>query len=424
MSYKQLFKNFGKAIGTWSISISESAEGDIAYLNIEHSRNMEKAQPVRNTVKVVGKNAGRANATTPIEQARKEMASRIKKQLDKGYVETVEEAKAPVTNALGLQPPMLAARWDLRKNLVTLEELQHAVIQPKLNGNRTLMQNGKAWTRTGQLHKNLGHILKEIEEAGLSDLGLDGEIYIHGVRLQVINSLIKHMQPGTLNLEFHVYDVFGLGDADYAERIQVLAEKFKETPHLKLVHTRPILEDISHERSIYEERVNTLHDEFVGNGYEGAVVRLMGWRYKGGRSNALIKVKNYLDDEYEIIGVERRSPHYLSLSNPDVWMHGVVGMNAYTEQGEASGNLKDFLSPEVSIEGDKLVLDRGVWVCVTKEGKQFCCTIQGDRWEQARLLHAAEEGNYLGALLTVSYFELSEDNIPQQPIALQFREND
>ena len=425
MIYKQLFKNFGSTIGQWSIRTLPSADDVTAFLQIEHCRNIEAGKVVRTSVKVVGKNAGRANETTPDEQAAKELESRVKKQLDKGYVETIEEAKLPATNALGLQRPMLAARWKDRVAHLTVEQLRTAIIQPKLDGNRTLIQHGKAWTRQGKEQKHIAHILDEIDQAGLSDLGLDGELYIHGKPLQQINSLIKRKQAETLDLEFHVYDLFGLGDADYQERAEILAKRAVALNHVRFLFGHRIdseAEGTSKEE--YERIVMSYHDNFVANGYEGAILRIMGSAYTSNRSNSLIKIKNYQDAEFEIVGYEHRQPIYFDLDNDAVWIDGKTGREAYEEQEGDQGNLDEFIRPELRIEGDKLVLDQGVWVCTTEDGKKFTPRIQGDMWEHSRLLRAAEEGYHLGELLTVRYFCMSDDNIPMQPIALQFREND
>ena len=67
----------------WSIR----TEGD--ELIIVHGKEGGKMQTKREIVK--GKNIGRANETTPAEQAELEAMSRWRKQIDKGYRETKEE---------------------------------------------------------------------------------------------------------------------------------------------------------------------------------------------------------------------------------------------------------------------------------------------------------------------------------------------
>lgn len=430
MSTVTLYKNHGKTIGIWSISIAGESSLECKLL-IQHAKSLD-GKVVNSSVNVKGKNIGRANETTAYEQAQKELASRVKKQLDKGYVRTQEEAKAPATNALGLQQPMLAARWDQRKAKLSPFDLHHSCIQPKLDGNRMLAQGGKAWTRGGKIRTTVDHILKELADAGLEGLGLDGELYIHGVRLQDINSLVKKFRPsqhpnlpsnltghyspelvaqlGTDDLEFHVYDVFST-DLTYPDRLDLLAKRIPHNlPHVKLVPTYALRggdEDRASLDDVFAS-VDRKHEEFVANGYEGAVVRLSHGIYEAKRSLQLLKVKDFVDAEFEIVGVEERQASSTEVSTAFVEeLTRVYGFDAAT-----------------MVDSGVIHLRSGVWVLRTADGKTFNTTIQGDMFEKHKFFTEALEGNYLGRMLTVRYIYLSTEGIPQIPVALQFREND
>lgn len=400
---KTLYKNHGKTIGKWTISVVDEDSVQCRLL-IQHSKSLD-GKPVTSYVTVKGKNIGRANETSPMAQAVKELASRVKKQVDKGYVEDIKDAEHPATNALGLQTPMLADRWDKRKGKLCYEELLGAYVQPKLDGNRTLMQGGVAWTRTGQKHKNVQHILDEIEEAGLSEYGFDGELYIHGKRLQDINSLIKRFQPETLDLEFHVYDLFDQGSADFNERVtKLMALLPSNLPHVKFVPTYRLESPKTLEEAL--KKVEDMHDDFVMGGYEGAIVRLNGFAYAGKRHKSLLKVKQFQDAEFEIVGCEERQPIVFSPEGEDT----ILTLPEYRTL--------------LRKEGDKYLLRQGVWNCVSQEGVKFNVGIQGTMWESAKLLEEALNGDHIGSMLTVRFFYYSADGVPQLPCALQFREND
>lgn len=71
-----------------------------------------------------GKNIGKANETTPAEQAQSQAESKWKKQLDKGYKQTIEECDELVLL------PMLANSFDKRGH-----DIQYpAYVQPKYDG--------------------------------------------------------------------------------------------------------------------------------------------------------------------------------------------------------------------------------------------------------------------------------------------------
>jgi len=87
-----LYKNHGKGIGYWKIELVTLPEGQAGGI-ITHAKGAG-CKEVSSSFQSKPKNVGKANETTPLDQARSEVESRINKQLDKGYVRTQEEALA------------------------------------------------------------------------------------------------------------------------------------------------------------------------------------------------------------------------------------------------------------------------------------------------------------------------------------------
>ena len=87
-----------------------------------------------------GKNLGRANATTPEEQARAEAAAKVQKKLDSGYVSDI--------NCVNEKPfqPTLAHTFD--KHSHKLPTIVNA--SPKLDGIRCLFSKGGAVSRNNK----------------------------------------------------------------------------------------------------------------------------------------------------------------------------------------------------------------------------------------------------------------------------------
>ena len=135
------------------------------------------------------------------------------------------------------------------------------------------------------------------------------------------------------------------------------------------------IEIVNSETAINEEEVYEIQSEYLEQGYEGAIVREHDGEYRFGyRSNKLLKVKNFMDDEYEIIDYT-------------------------TGVGKFAGCI--------------------VWICTTDDGTQFKVVPQGTMEERKELYEQAEE--HIGEQLKVKYFELTDDNVPRFPVGIGFR---
>lgn len=297
---KTLFK--GK--GHWTIKAVEGYTGGmgmedgylISYATKEGGKEVVKFNATK------GKNKGRSNATTPGQQAVLEAQSRVEKQIDKGYVETRELAGEPVTNALGKRRPQLSL--DLRKFKGEVD-WETAYLQPKLDGHRC-MHDEFIYSRGGQAHE-VPHIQAALQaQPALQELLLDGELYIHGVNLQAIGSLITKPRLESAGLEYWIYDL--VSDQPFEERYAALQRAFQASPtrdaRLKLVPTFKV-------NSLAEARA--LHQEFVKQGYEGSILR---WGKEGyqddKRSSYSLKLKDFQDSEFKVVG------HSFGLPNGDL----------------------------------------------------------------------------------------------------------
>lgn len=366
-----LYKNHGGKTGYWTCG-AEQAEDGSARLVITYAKTLD-GKPVTKYDPVVGKNIGRSNETSPADQAVLEMESRINKQLDKGYVRTLEDAAAPATNSLGLQKPMLAHPID--KVDAGKIDWANAFAQPKLDGHRCLV-NGIMYSRNGK-EILLPHIRDFLGDHGLLDKKLDGELYVHGEMLQDIGSLIKKPREESLQIQYHIYDV--ISRVPYADRHAWLVDELHAvltTPDspIQLVSALPVRN---------REELTTLHDSWKASGYEGSMLRhgLEGYA-DGKRSSSLLKVKDFSDAEFVVVGFERGTPN-----------------------GE---------------------LEVPVWVLanpagLTPEAKTFRATAQGDMHEKNR--QWVYRRDFVGKALTVQFFGVSKDSVPLLPVALRWRDD-
>lgn len=370
-NFIKLYQNHGGTLGYWSAWVGEVEEDDTlgAKVFIQYAKSLD-GKPVRKEYTVAGKNVGRANATTPYEQGCLEVDSKARLKMDKGYVKTLEEAEAPSTNTLGLLKPMLATPMEKIKP----EKIDwgNAYAQPKLDGHRALFDDGVLYSRQGKV-LDLPHIVEAIVAAGIEDLHLDGELYIHGKSLQEMSKLIKKHRPESLDIEYHIYDQ--VMDVPFLDRITALAKTLPQWPsvtRLKTVSTRVV--------STLEELME-LHTEYRQEGYEGTMLRFGDEPYRDGkRSRTLLKLKEFQDAEFKIIGVNEGKPYI-------------------TDEG---------------------IFRVPVWVCDAGNGAEFTVTGQGNMREKDALWQ--NRAIHLHKQLTVKFHYFSNDGIPQLPIALRFHE--
>lgn len=275
--FKTLYKNTSLGqLQSWQIVV----EGN-TYYTIEGINQLSQSKP---TV-CVGKNIGRANQTTPEEQALLKATSLYQKKLDKGYSEGQPQASK-------FFEPMLAfERNKYEKLLFTVP----TYVQPKLDGVRAILKDGKLTSRNGKQIVSCPHL--EID-----NLFLDGELYNHSLKedFNKIISLTRKSKPTQEDLEesekliqYWVYDNPQLGGGVFSNRIQILTSIYNK--YIRLVPTYKV-------KSLQE--IEKYHEQFLEQGFEGTMIRLDLGPYENKRSKQLLKYKNFKDAEFLILDVE------------------------------------------------------------------------------------------------------------------------
>lgn len=314
------------------------------------------------TKEVKGKNIGKRNETSAWEQALLDAVSKAKKKRDEGYFDTVEEAQ---TTTVVL--PMLALVYADRKHDINWP----AYAQPKLNGVRctaSMTEYDPIYrSRKGKPYETLGHLNEEVE--ALLDMiqgSSDGEIFHPEWNFQEIVRAVKKHRPGiSEQLQYWVYDIVD-PQADFEER----SHRLKILPGFKNVVIVPTYLVNN------EEELMARHKDFTAAGFEGTIVRNMKGKYElAHRSKNLQKYKDFVDEEYRIIG-----------------------------GNEATGN------------------DAGtvVFVCETDDGHTFTVRPKGSRAQRRAWL--SDINSIIGKQLTVKFQEKSEDGIPIFPVGLAIRD--
>ena len=273
----------------------KDSNGNIRYLSISTESNIIIQEsgivgtnsPIFNRSVCEAKNIGKANSTTPAEQAVLEANSKITEKMRLGYFDSIEEAQEKGGKDFLL--PMLAKDYKKEFKKVTYP----CYIQPKLDGMRSLACNEFGFiSRTGKLITTIDHIDLE----GFEDVILDGELYAHGISFQENMKLIKkYRKDETEQVKYHVYDI--VMDAPIRERHRLLTALIDPEVHttLEIVPTYIVNN---------EEEMKAKHIQFISEGYEGTMIRHSDEGYAvNKRSSQLLKYKDFLDEVYEVIDV-------------------------------------------------------------------------------------------------------------------------
>jgi ATP-dependent DNA ligase len=184
-------------------------------------------------------------------------------------------------------------------------------VQPKLNGVRAMYKNGKFMSRDGVVWSEncLSHIRAAL--AALPEhVVLDGELYLHGISLQQINSRVAVMRQYPHDLErsvsYYVFDqVSTEGFAVRSSELSLLWREYiaeRDATHVPLVQTHFIA---------LPRAADPLFYHYKELGFEGLMYRhpLMPYSLpdicgnKENRSPWLLKRKTWLDLDAEIIEV-------------------------------------------------------------------------------------------------------------------------
>lgn len=372
----------------WSIEVEETMGG--AIIRTRHGYEGGKIQVNEKPI-TVGKNIGKANATTPLQQAIADAKSLYQKKCDEKYcprtpADDSDDEDIPVrivrNNSVAadasvvpakskskavdnsVPSPMLAHDYNKRRKSI----IWPCKVQPKFDGTRMvgITQQG-LYSRNRKVYPHLEHIRAELDmlPAGTT---LDGELYSKTLTFQEIVGIVKSetLKPKQEFIKFYVYDM--INDENFETRYMMLRSIFAmhKFEHLVLVKT---------EECANEAAMKAKHAEYVEEGYEGCMLRNKTGLYSNCRSVHLQKYKEFFDMECRIV---------------------------------------DFK------EGEGAEAGCVIWICETEDKKQFACRPRGTREERQELFAMGAE--HVGKMLTVRYQELTDDGLLRFPVGIAIRD--
>ena len=310
-----------------------------------------------------GKNIGKSNETTPEQQCKLEVASKIAEKLKVDYFETAKEAMNSIVIL-----PMLAK--DYKKEFKKINWVGNVYIQPKLDGMRCL-----AFVKKGQVTlisrentdilEQHGNSMKHIAEgmAFLPDGIYDGELYAHGYSFQENMELIKKYRPGESEVvKFCCYDF--VSDEPY---------KIRRKHILNAVATTDVVEEVETIKIDHKDQIQQFHKDFISEGYEGSIIRHGEEGYEiDKRSSNLLKYKDFIDLACKIVDV--------------------IPMENRPKQARL--------------------------VCICKNG-EFKTNMRFSHKIREQIL--VQKDKYIGQTAEIRFFEYTDDGLPRFPVCVGFR---
>lgn len=336
------------------------------------------------------------------EQATLKFNSLVKEYLDKGYV-TVDKhpneySEAELneifgenkTNQAGVIKPQLAKQSDKVTNRKIFDN--EWLISRKLDGVKALFyyKDGEVHTasRGGDTYdystvhlRTYPPLVKFFEEN--PSITLDGEVFCKNIPLSRISGAVR-MEKDCDNewLQYWIYDCYDANNPEMPaeERwrflMNILNRKYG-------IFVYMINEDdanpepvrlLEHTKVRGWDNMKRLHDEWVADGFEGAILTDPTKPYKiGARSNNLLKIKEFQDKEFIIKGL-------------------VEGLR----------------------EEDMCFL------LETEDGKEFKAKPVGTR--ELKQYYREHINDLVGKMATVKFFYYSEDGIPLLPVVKCIRD--
>lgn len=339
------------------------------------------------------------------EQYTLQFNSEVKKYLDKGYKEidkhpneyTDDELLSIFgdvkTNQYGVIKPQLAKQADKVTNPKIFDK--EWLISRKLDGVKALFYwDGKeihTASRGGEhydystTHLRTNPFLMEFFKENPTVI-LDGELFVRGKTLQQISGAAR-MEKNAYDcdwLQYWIYDCYDSSNIDMPAKdryTDILINKLNKINGIFVymgVDDDEISDSIRilhHEYVTGWDNMKKLHDKWVTEGFEGAVITDPSKPYKvGSRCNNLIKIKQYKSEDFTVVGYKL----------------GLRGSEDMT------------------------------FTCVLEDGHTFEAMPVGNRETKAEYVENFET-KYKGHKAECTFFNYSDDGIPTQPKLRIFR---
>jgi hypothetical protein len=392
--YKRIANN--KVI-KWSVYFTITQQVDV-YITVSvlngYTRIYTQSYSVRPLKQVI------ALVTTIWNKKKREGYKEISILDNDEYSSAMAQLSAKLTDADGRKIPMKA--MPFKENKFSYP----ALMQPKLNGLRGIclqeVDQGLFSERKMAMYSNKNtkydisavteflnstvnnissNKFKYIYQIDVLDVAFDGELYVHGVKLQEL----RHRLHSSKTIDYYIFDI-AVDGITQEVRFEILDYIFPlgdtfytDIKGITLKDTRRLLSSHSDDTDIYtlaafqvnsDQEAREMADRFIELGYEGGILRSVDGEYKfGKRSHDLMKFKRYLTTFVTIIDVIP--------AEQDTWR-------------------------DEPIAKFKCLND--------KNKKTFIINPEGTKANRLQILK--DKDKYIGKKVLIKFFERTTDNVP------------
>ena len=389
--------------------VSRGARGEIRCFEIWYEKEGDCYVIYRQSSQLGGKIVEQPSITIcegkvkrdTLAQTTLKFLSLIKEKKDKGYKELEKDFYSyneseinkilpkENTDSNGFKKHMLAKSFDkVKQSVIDKEKYWYA--SRKIDGVRTSFywKEGRIVTASrggGNYDPACQHFINHPQFIEFfkkhPECILDLELYKHGKSLQQISGAAR-LEKNAYDckwLEGYIYDVM-YPNIPFETRLKILNQITKELnlgfdPYRQWNKGELQLQMVPQIKVSGYDNIMKLHNDYVEEGFEGVVIRNPNKPYGfGKRTNDMIKIKKYKTEEFLVIDYE-------------------FGLRGSEDM---------------------------VFICQTKEGKEFKAKPWGDREQKDWYIEHFETA-CKNQLATIKFFTMSDDKCPLQPSLISFR---
>ena len=439
-------------IKVWTAAVLQSSASGAVASRITHGYINGKQQVAYRDCEA-GKNIGRSNETTPLEQCISETRRKWTDKKEKeAYTETkpadcgegygdisgndydADDVGGESAAAIPAGPflPMLAQTFDPTTDLAATTKKKKVInfpcfVQPKLDGlrcvsyaTRTVGVSDAATavclqSRTGAFFTGLPHIAAALRPylSQHPNIVIDGELYTDQMPFEELAGLIKKKKitesdvARLKKVKYHVYDIYDYArhDMPYSERMGVLAAAVRRCG------------------CVANDAFHSSGTPVAGAAAAGRMLRSAATTVVATEEAAAVVVLVRTEKVAVLSEFRQLFAEFVEAGYEGIMLRNAAGVYRANYRSNDLQKYKEFMEDEYRIidftQGEGRDAGAVIWVCETADGKVFTVRPRGSI-EQRRAWFN-DGASYIGKNLTVVYQELTEEGKPRFPVGKAVR---
>ena len=431
-------------IKVWIAAVLHSTDKISATARITHGYINGKQQVSYRDCEA-GKNIGRSNETTPLEQCISETRRKWTDKKEKeAYTETKPadcgEGYGDISgndydddgeSAIPAGPflPMLAQTFDpadlaagtKKKKVIKFP----CFVQPKLDGLRCVSYVTRAaddatavclQSRTGAFFTGLPHIAAALRPylSQHPNIVIDGELYTDQMPFEELAGLIKKKKitesdvARLKKVKYHVYDIYDYTrhDMPYSERLGLLAGAVRRCG------------------CVANDAFHSSGTPVAGAASSGRMLRSADTTVVATEDAAAAVVLVRTEKVAVLAEFRQLFAEFVEVGYEGIMLRNAAGVYRANYRSNDLQKYKEFLEDEYRIidftQGEGRDAGAVIWVCETADGKEFSVRPRGTMEQRRDWFN--DGASYIGKNLTVVYQELTEEGKPRFPVAKAVRD--